>query len=190
MTDKTQRPEFSLAKNLLIFFICYFSCALCGYNFFCLEHCFLGFARKAQEDLAETEGRRAAEALEREAAMERRLQSVELELRAERAGREATQVHLLEADEGAGEREAAWEAQRQILVDDAERLREMLHDATRERDEFRLRVAALDDADETKTTVDSLSPTAPGALSSSPVGMAEMMAERKAFEAEVRMYAS
>mmetsp|Transcript_25752 Transcript_25752/g.37422 ORF Transcript_25752/g.37422 Transcript_25752/m.37422 type:complete len:832 (+) Transcript_25752:45-2540(+) len=141
--------------------------------------------KKAQEDLAETEGRRAAEALEREAAMERRLQSVELELRAERAGREATQVHLLEADEGAGEREAAWEAQRQILVDDAERLREMLHDATRERDEFRLRVAALDDADETKTTVDSLSPTAPGALSSSPVGMAEMMAERKAFEAEV-----
>ena len=50
----------------------------------------------------------------------------------------------LEANEGAGEREAAWEAQRRILVDDAERLRETLHQATRERDELRLKVAATE----------------------------------------------
>ena len=99
---------------------------------------------KAQQDLAETEGRRAAEALEREAAMERKVQSLELELKAERAGREATQAHLLETDEVAGEREAAWEAQRRILVDDSERLRATLHEATRERDALRLRVAALE----------------------------------------------
>jgi homeobox protein cut-like len=134
---------------------------------------------EARQELAETEGRRAAEALEREAAAERRVAKVELELRAERAGREATQAHLLEADEGASAREAAWEAQRQILVDDAERLRELLHDATRERDDLRLRVEA----------------TAGGHGSSGGGGAegvgdgdgtaAEVLAERRAFEAEV-----
>eukprot|EP00957_Ditylum_brightwellii_P040880 3094135-Ditylum_brightwellii.AAC.1 len=47
--------------------------------------------------------------------------------------------------------EVAKEAQKQILVDNTEHLRGMLHDAKREHDKFRLRVAALDDADETKT---------------------------------------
>lgn len=148
--------------------------------------------QKAQEELAETEGRRAAEALEREAAMERRLQSLELELRAERAGREATQTHLLEADEGVGQLEAAWEAQRQILVDDAERLRETLHEATRERDELRLRVAALvGRSQEGGVASKGLggSPMSGGSLppapSSAGIGMAEMLLERKAYEAEV-----
>ena len=66
---------------------------------------------KAKQELVETEGRRTAEALEREAAMERRVQTLELQLKAESAGRAAAQVHLLDASEGAGEREAAWEAQ-------------------------------------------------------------------------------
>lgn len=132
---------------------------------------------RAQQDLAETEGRRAAEALEREAAMERRVQTLELQLKAERAGREATQAHLLEADEGAGEREAAWEAQRKILVDDAERLRETLHEASRERDELRLRVAALE-GDGRKT---GQTPPPSGGLA-----MTDMILERKAYEAEVR----
>jgi homeobox protein cut-like len=131
---------------------------------------------KVRQDLAETEGRRAAEALEREAAMERKAQSLELELKAERAGREATQAHLLQADEGAGEREAAWEAQRRILVDDAERLRVTLHEATRERDSLRLRVAA------TGGGSDRTGPTPPPSAS---VSMADMILERKAYEAEV-----
>jgi homeobox protein cut-like len=38
---------------------------------------------KAHAELAETEGRRAAEALEREAAMERRVQTLELQLKAD-----------------------------------------------------------------------------------------------------------
>lgn len=135
---------------------------------------------KAQQDLAETEGRRAAEALEREAAMERKVESLELELKAERAGREATQAHLLEADEGAGEREAAWEAQRRILVDDAERLRVMLHEATRERDALRLRVAAVEGG-----SADRTGPTPPPSGS---VSMADMILERKAYEAEVRRF--
>jgi homeobox protein cut-like len=130
---------------------------------------------KAKQELAETEGRRAAEALEREAAMERRVQTLELQLKAERAGREATQAHLLEADEGAGEREAAWEAQRRILVDDAERLRETLHEATRERDELRLRVGALEGGS-------SASRSAPP---SGGIGLNDIMLERKAYEAEV-----
>lgn len=131
---------------------------------------------KAQQDLAETEGRRAAEALEREAAMERKVQTLELQLKAERAGREATQVHLLEADEGAGEREAAWEAQRRILIDDAERLRETLHESTRERDELRLRVAAFE-GDSTRN-----GPTPPP---STGLAVADVILERKAYEAEV-----
>lgn len=130
---------------------------------------------KAKQELAETEGRRAAEALEREAAMERRVQTLELQLKAERAGREATQTHLLEADEGAGEREAAWEAQRRILIDDAERLRETLHEATRERDELRLRVGALEGGA-------GRSRSAPP---SGGIGLNDIMLERKAYEAEV-----
>ena len=74
--------------------------------------------RKAQEELAESEGRRATEALEREAATTRKLQSVELQLRAERAGREAAGTQLLKAEDGQGEREAAWEAQRQVCMCD------------------------------------------------------------------------
>jgi len=133
---------------------------------------------KAQQDLAETEGRRAAEALEREAAMERRVYSLELQLKAERAGREATQAHLLDQEDGAGEREAAWDAQRRILVDDAERLRETLHEATRERDELRLRVGALEGSG-FKT---GKTPPPSGGLA-----MADMLLERRAYEAEVSL---
>mmetsp|Transcript_16311 Transcript_16311/g.23000 ORF Transcript_16311/g.23000 Transcript_16311/m.23000 type:complete len:819 (-) Transcript_16311:232-2688(-) len=133
--------------------------------------------KKAQEELAETEGRRAADALEREAAMERKVQSLELELKAERAGREATQSSLLDADEGAGEREAAWEAQRLILVDDASRLRESLHEAVRERDNLRLQVAALGEGSPRARS--SSAPNSGG------ITMADMMLERKAYEAEV-----
>eukprot|EP00566_Odontella_aurita_P008811 CAMPEP_0113553646 /NCGR_PEP_ID=MMETSP0015_2-20120614/15726_1 /TAXON_ID=2838 /ORGANISM="Odontella" /LENGTH=842 /DNA_ID=CAMNT_0000454733 /DNA_START=13 /DNA_END=2541 /DNA_ORIENTATION=- /assembly_acc=CAM_ASM_000160 len=147
--------------------------------------------KKAQEDLAETEGRRATEALEREAALERKLQSVELELRAERAGRDAAHTTLLEADEGASAREAAWEAQRQILVDDAERLRETLQEAVAERDDLRLRVAALvgtEGGNESSTglvsAVGSMGIVSPP-VSGAPFGISEMLAERKAFEAEV-----
>eukprot|EP00978_Attheya_sp_CCMP212_P015513 scaffold39980_cov50-Attheya_sp.AAC.4 len=144
--------------------------------------------KKARDELAETEGRRAAEALEREAAMELRYKKVELELRAERAGREATRNHLLEADEGAGEREAAWEAQRQILMDDSERLRETLHEATRERDQLRLKTALLDDKNNPAAT--GSSPHTPSRHGGPPssgngIGLAELMLERKAYEAEV-----
>ena len=138
---------------------------------------------QAKQEIAETEGRRAAEALEREAAMERKLQNLELQLKAEMAGRAATQAHLLEADEGAGEREAAWEAQRRILVDDAERLRLSLHEATRERDELRLKVAATD-----STSGEGAGGTRSGSSSSPPSGsiaMSDLLNERQAYEAEV-----
>jgi homeobox protein cut-like len=130
---------------------------------------------KAREELAETEGRRTAEALEREAAMERKVQTLELQLKAERAGRAATQAHILEASEGVGEREAAWEAQRRILVDDAERVRVDLYEATRERDELRLKVGALEGG---KVKLKS-------APASGGIQMADLLSERQAYEAEV-----
>lgn len=130
---------------------------------------------KARQELAETEGRRASEALEREAAMERRVENLELQLRAERAGREAAQTYLLDADEGAGEREAAWEAQRRILVDDSERLRQSLHQATRERDELGLKLAAT-----SGTSLGAKTPPPSGGIS-----MADFALERTAYEAEV-----
>ena len=132
---------------------------------------------KAREELAETEGRRAEEALEREAAMERQVEQLQLQLKAERAGREAAQSHLLDADQGVGEREAAWEAQRKILVDDAERLRESLHQVTRERDELSLKVAA--------TSSSSFRSTGKTPPPSGGMSMADFMLERKAYEAEV-----
>ena len=131
---------------------------------------------KAKQELAETEGRRATEALEREAAMERRVQTLELQLKAELAGKAATQAHLLEANEGAGEREAAWEAQRKILVDDAERLRESLHQATRERDELRLKVAATEGGGTGRSA---------SAPQSGGIAMADLLQERSAYEAEL-----
>jgi len=139
--------------------------------------------KKAQEELAESEGRRATEALEREAVTARKLESVELQLRAERAGREASATQLLKAEDGLGEREAAWEAQRQILVQDAERLREELFEANRERDAWRLKMEA---------TLGEKAPASGGLPLGGPppsggVGpkLAEYMSERKAYEAEI-----
>lgn len=133
---------------------------------------------KARQELAETEGRRATEALEREAAMERKVENLELQLKAERAGRAAAQSHLLDADEGAGEREAAWEAQRRIMVDDAERLRVNLHQVTRERDELSLKLSAISGG--SSGGVGSKTPP-----HSSGISMADVMLERNAYEAEV-----
>lgn len=152
--------------------------------------------RKAQEHLAQTEGRRATEALEREAAMARKLASLELELKAERAGSQLTQTHLLEADQGQNEREAVWEAQRQILVDDSDRLRELLHEVTRERDSLKMRVEALNRSDDDDGImgsgigggVDVGSHSIGGVHNSNGNGsnsMVDIVAERKAYEAEV-----
>ena len=114
--------------------------------------------------------------------MERHLASVELQLRSERAGRQATQAHLLEADEGLREQEAAWNAQRQILIDDAERLRERLYQITRERDDSVMKLSAfmVDNSDDAprfssnSSGVDGLS-----------MSTTEMLLEKKAYEAEV-----
>lgn len=127
---------------------------------------------KAREELIDTEGRRAAEALEREALMARKVQKLELELKAERAGREATQAHLLDADEGVSQREAAWEAQRQIFTDDLERLREIIQITTREKDELQLKVAALQGKNG-------------GAILPGGTPVDDLILERDAYEAEV-----
>ena len=129
----------------------------------------------AKQELIETEGRRTTEALEREAAMERKVETLQLQLKAEAAGRAATNTHMLEATEGVGEREAAWDAQRRILVDDADRMRVMLHEATRERDDLRLKVAALDG----KGQLPASAPSSGG------ISMNDLLNERKAYEAEV-----
>jgi homeobox protein cut-like len=98
---------------------------------------------KVQEEITEKASARVADALDREATMERRLQALEMELRAERAGRVATQTKLFESDEGLGQREAAWEAQKAIFSGEADRLRESLGEVSRERDELRLKLEML-----------------------------------------------
>jgi len=144
---------------------------------------------KAREELAEVEGRRATEALEREAVTSRKVQSLELQLRAERAGREASASQLLAAEDGLGEHEAAWEAQKQILVGDADRLREELAECARERDEVRLRMEAVLERDEgisgkmlSSSGSDGISPPSSGGAK---MLLAEYMSERKAYEAEI-----
>ncbi len=109
--------------------------------------------------------------------MARKLASLELELKAERAGSAATQAHLLEADEGLNEREAAWEAQRQILVDDADRLREQMYEIKRERDDLKIKAEAMKD--------DRVGGTSKDVELPSITQMADILAERKAYEAEV-----
>ena len=131
----------------------------------------------AKQEVVETEGRRTTEALEREAAMERKVETLQLQLKAAEAGRAATNKHMLEASEGVGEREAAWDAQRRILVDDAERVRLMLHEATRERDDLRLKVAALDGSIAGQKPANT--PPSGG------ITMADLLNERTAYEAEV-----
>ena len=141
---------------------------------------------KAREELAEVEGRRATEALEREASTSRKVQSLELQLRAERAGREASASRLLAAEDGLGEREAAWEAQRQILVGDADRLREELAECTRERDEVRLRMSVLlreEEGGNNNSGVGGIA--APPSSDGAKVLLAEYMSERNAYEAEI-----
>ena len=136
--------------------------------------------RKLRAEVEITEGQRVAEALEREAEMERKVQSLELELKSERAGREATQTHLLEADEGANKREVVWEAQRQIILKDADRLREALHEVTREKNELTLQVETLKDnnnGEKTSTTAGSDEVV----LSD----MVDFQIERKAYENEI-----
>lgn len=146
------------------------------------------FCRKAQEELAESEGRRATEALEREALTARKLESVELQLRAERAGREASATQLLKAEDGLGEREAAWEAQRQILVQDAERLREELAEVGRERDVYRLKMEASAPSSSSgggdSSSISGIG-SAPPSSGVPVVKMAEYISERKAYDAEI-----
>ena len=121
---------------------------------------------KYQNEVEETQGRKTTEAVERQATLERQLQALETELQAERAGLAAYQADWLQRDEGLSQQEAAWEAQRQILVDDAARLREQLQRATRELEEAR-----------SSTSIASPPPST-GALS-------DLVHERQAFEAEV-----
>jgi homeobox protein cut-like len=135
---------------------------------------------QARQELALTEGRRATEALEREAAMEAKMQTLELQLRSERAGREATQNDMLVADDMVSSKEAAWEAQRQILVDDNERVREALQTVKRERDELSHKLAAARDA--------KAATSAPSSGNTGAASVQDLLLERNAYEAEVRVW--
>lgn len=125
---------------------------------------------KAREEFALNEGRLVAEALEREASMEAKVRSLEIQLKAERGSREATENVILQDSEGLSRREAAWEVQRQIIVDDHQRVQEQLQTALRENEQLRLRVSAA-----------PISSHAPPSLS----GMQDLVNERNAYQAEV-----
>jgi homeobox protein cut-like len=125
---------------------------------------------KARDEFALNEGRRVAEALEREASMEAKVRSLELQLKAERGSREATENVILLESEGLSRREAAWEVQRQIIVDDHQRVQEQLQTALRENEHLRSRASAA-----------PISSNAPA----SGVGMQDLVNERNAYQAEV-----
>jgi homeobox protein cut-like len=131
---------------------------------------------QAREELAISEGRKVAAALEREATLLAKIESLQVQLRSERAGKQATATSLLEADEGLSRREAAWEAQRQILVDDNERLRESLRLVTRERDEQALKIQAL-----SSHSNKEMAPPSGGFTKQ------DLVLERNAYEAEVSL---
>mmetsp|Transcript_19532 Transcript_19532/g.25303 ORF Transcript_19532/g.25303 Transcript_19532/m.25303 type:complete len:749 (+) Transcript_19532:215-2461(+) len=114
--------------------------------------------KKAQEDLIESEGQKLIEVLERCSELTIALESAQLELKAERAGKRTTQVNLLQAEEGTAELEAAWDAQRQILMDDNERLRERLFETTQERDGLKLKMAAVETSGASVSKNNNLSP--------------------------------
>jgi homeobox protein cut-like len=124
---------------------------------------------KLQADLLESQRRASSEALDREAVWERKVQSLQLQLDAERAGAQAAHAQLWHTADGVSQREAAWDAQRRILVEDAERWREQAHKLTRERDELAMQVEAI---------------PARG-IATPPPSMGDWTAERKAYEAEV-----
>ena len=86
-----------------------------------------------------------------------------------------------------GEREAAWEAQRGILVGDAERLREELSEVVRERDALRLRVEAIDSEASSNANLGEggLIAAPPSSGAGAKLKLAEYMTERKAYEAEI-----
>lgn len=148
---------------------------------------------KVQEEITEKASARVADALDREATMERRLQALEMELRAERAGRVATQTKLFESDEGLGQREAAWEAQKAIFAGEADRLRESLGEVSRERDELRLKLEMLKGQRAASSSSSSYTSTALAGKRSSSVlspppseGMAlDIASQIKAYEAEI-----
>ncbi len=146
---------------------------------------------KVQEEITEKASTRVADALDREATMERRLQALEMELRAERAGRVATQTKLFESDEGLGQREAAWEAQKAIFAGEADRLRESLGEVSRERDELRLKLEMLkgqraaNSSSSTSTALTSKRSTSVLSPPPSEGMVLDIASQIKAYEAEI-----
>lgn len=131
--------------------------------------------QKEHDKVAAEHEQRSLQAVQEKEALQRQLDAVQVQLQAERAGREATQEHYLEADQDGLRRQAAWDAQRSILLADSERLREQCQVATRERDELRLKVSAM------QGTSGGMSAPASG----NSAKLEEFIMERTAYEAEV-----
>jgi myosin heavy subunit len=143
---------------------------------------------QAKQEIAYNEGRRLTEALERESALIAKVQTLELQLKSERVGREMTQNNLLIADDRVSNQEAVWEVQKNILMDDNVRVREALQSVTRERDEL------LQELNDVKSSRDTTKRTPPvsiglsaGGSSGGVVSFQDLLLERNAYEAEVRI---
>ena len=83
------------------------------------------------------------EVMNREAEWMRKCETLELELRAERAGRQASDKNLVTGIQSQGDREEAFEQQKKILLGETERLMEELYILGRERDELKLKLGEL-----------------------------------------------
>ena len=98
------------------------------------------------------------EVMDREAEWMRKCEALELALRAERAGRQASDSNLVTGIQNQGDREETFEQQKKILLGETERLMEELYVVGRERDELKLKLeevgkAAADVADPAGTTL-------------------------------------
>jgi uncharacterized protein YukE len=148
----------------------------------------------AKQEIALNEGRRLMEAVERETSLIAKVQTLELQLKSERVGREMTQNNLLIADDRVSNQEAVWEVQRNILAEDNVRVREALQSVTRERDEL---VHELNISKSSNDSMQQLRPapvsTGMGAASMTGatggvVSFQDLLLERNAYEAEVRFF--
>jgi len=83
------------------------------------------------------------DALARESSLLMKIEALEVERKAERAGQQALNSQLLDSTNAENDREAAWSAQKSVLISEIQKINEQYHDTSRERDEARMKLEVL-----------------------------------------------
>ena len=148
---------------------------------------------KAQQSWQASHAEILQQALMEQDRLATQVSTLRLELQTERAGLAIRDQEWLAMDGQAQAMEAAWEAQRSLLLSDAERLRQDLQMVTRQRDELQVQVAINSSSSSANNSANAAAASrmsSSGSTGTTPasgnsVVMAEMVLERKAYEAEV-----